>query len=150
MGEARAKRRREQRAAAESGATLAPQVPKLKQVTLLLDQPLVEQIRRRHETAIKTFGAGFPPLDAFYRLLLVGGIDVFDNEIDAYAKHARGESRSVDPTQPALAQPAPAQPEPDRLVLSPDEVPAGEVATLKAVADGAVPLLGSYRGKRTR
>lgn len=109
MGEARARKRRVARDAEKSQAQHAPQVTKYVLVELPLPARMNEQLRRRHARV----STQFPVYEGFLGALLMAGVEVFDQDMQAAVAHARGESKPVVPAEPPAA---------DRMVLLPDEV----------------------------
>lgn len=108
MGEARARKRREARDAEKSQAQHAPQVTKYVLVELPLPARMNEQLRRRHARV----STQFPVYEGFLGALLMAGVETFDADVQALEAHKRGESKPVEKTAP----------DPDRMVLLPDEV----------------------------
>jgi hypothetical protein len=122
MGEAktRAERRREAREAQQ------PESPADKtyvMVRFLVPKRIAQQIAARHNFVKEHF----PVRSDFDRAIYVAGVEVFDQDINAFAAHARGESKPVVP-----------QPEPERLVVPASEVNPNTVKTLAKMHEASL------------
>lgn len=106
MGEARARRRRED-VEHKPAAQYAPQVQQLEEERIYLPKAAREQVRLRFEKV----KSKFPTYRVFLSALVMAGVDMFDAEFAALDAHQRGESTPVEKA-----------PEPERLVVSSDEV----------------------------
>lgn len=120
MGEAktRAERRREAREAAQPQSDQGM----FEEFKALLPKRVMRQLRMRHDLVKEQFESFF----LFAAAIFEEGMNVFDQDISAVLRHQKGESKPVDPT---------VEHQPERLVVSANEVDPNAVKVLKTLHD---------------